>query len=83
MSHSYSLSLINPRKNTQLHQTRFRNIIKIKDAKTKMEQEVLQFALLKKQLQKYKTLEKYILIKNSKEETFNNKKWNSFLPLFD
>ena len=38
--------------------------------KTKMEQGVLQFALLKKQLQKYKTLEKYISIKNSKE-TFN------------
>ena len=32
--------------------------------KTKMEQGVLQFALLKKQLQKYKTLEKYISIKN-------------------
>ena len=47
-----------------------------------MEQGVLQFALLKKQLQKYKTLAKYISTKNSKEETFN-KKWNSFLPLFD
>ena len=50
--------------------------------KTKMEQGVLQFALLKKQLQKYKTLEKYISTKNSKEETFNQK-WNAFLPLFD
>ena len=50
--------------------------------KTKMEQGVLQFALLKKQLQKYKTQEKYISIKNGKEETFI-KKWNSLLPLFD
>ena len=41
--------------------------------KTKMEQGVLQFALLKKQLQKYETLEKYISMKNSKEQTFNQK----------
>ena len=41
--------------------------------KTKMEQGILQTALLKKQLQKYKTLEKYISMKNSKEQTFNQK----------
>ena len=33
--------------------------------------EQVQFALLKKQLQKHKTLDKYISIKNSKEEIFN------------
>ena len=54
-----------------------------------MEQGVLQFALLKKQLQKNKknTFQSKIVkkrhsIKNSKEETFNQK-WNSLLPLFD
>ena len=33
--------------------------------------------ILKKQLQKYKTLEKYISMKNSKEQTFNQK-WRQY-----